>query len=302
MSNIILIAISLIAGIISGRIKSIPADSYKLLNSILINFCLPAMAILYLPEIKISSQLIFPLISMWIVFFAGVAIFTVTGKIYNLRKGTIGALILTGALCNTAFIGFPMLTALYGEEGLKLGVLIDQGGSFVVLSTFGVIVASVASKEKWSSKKILKDIISYPPFIGFIIGIALNLFNVTLPPMARDVLNRLGSIVSILAMISVGMQLKFDLSSIRIKHIFLGLGYKLIIAPLILYIIFILIFNKRNLASQVSILESAMAPMVMGAILADNYKLDPDLSNAMVAIGIPLSFITIFIWYYISGI
>jgi hypothetical protein len=88
MTNIILIAVSLIAGIISGRIKSVPKDSYKLLNFIIINFCLPAMAILYLPEIKINTELMYPLASMWIVFIAGAAIFAAAGKMYHLGKGT----------------------------------------------------------------------------------------------------------------------------------------------------------------------------------------------------------------------
>ncbi|HPS64453.1 MAG TPA: hypothetical protein PK447_02635 [Ignavibacteria bacterium] len=42
MTNIIIIAVSLIIGIISGRIKSVPKDSYKLLNAIINTFCLHA--------------------------------------------------------------------------------------------------------------------------------------------------------------------------------------------------------------------------------------------------------------------
>ncbi len=302
MTNIILIAVSLIAGIISGRIKSVPKDSYKLLNAVIINFCLPALALLYLPEIKINTELLYPLASMWIVFITGASIFAAFGKIYHLGKGTTGALILTGALCNSSFIGFPVLSALYGEEGLKIGVVIDQTGSFVVLATAGVIVASLASKGDYSLKKIGRDIISYPPFIAFIIGAILNLFHAELPALIREILGRIGGLVSILALISVGMQLKFNFRGIRVKQLILGLGYKLILAPLIVYIIYFLIFNNRSLSSQVSIIESAMAPMIMGAILADSYKLNPKLSNMMVALGIPVSLITVFLWYYILGI
>lgn len=38
--------------------------------------------------------------------------------------------------------------------------------------------------------------------------------------------------------------------------------------------------------------------MITGAILAQNYGLKPELSNMMVGYGIPISFITIGIWYY----
>ncbi|MBN1634264.1 MAG: hypothetical protein JW917_08885 [Ignavibacteria bacterium] len=43
-----------------------------------------------------------------------------------------------------------------------------------------------------------------------------------------------------------------------------------------------------------------MSPMIMGAIMAENYGLNPNLANAMVSIGIPISFLTIAFWYYIT--
>ena len=302
MSSIILIAISLLAGIVLGKIKSIPKDSYKVLNAIIINISLPALAILYIPDIKISSELFYPLSVMWIVFFAGAIIFLAAAKIYKLNKPTTGALILTGALCNSSFIGFPVLRALFGEEGLKIGVVIDQTGSFVILATFGVIIASVFSKGDYSLKKIFKNIILYPPFIAFLIGVMLNVFHISLGILLRDILGSLGGLVSMLALISVGMQLKFTFSGISIKQLILGLSYKLILAPLLVYILFYLILNNRTLNSQVSIIEASMPTMILGAILADEYKLNPQLSNMMVALGIPLSIITITLWYYILKI
>lgn len=39
--------------------------------------------------------------------------------------------------------------------------------------------------------------------------------------------------------------------------------------------------------------------MITGAILASSYGLKPKLSSMMVGIGIPLSFITLAIWFWI---
>ncbi|MFD0779500.1 hypothetical protein ACFQZF_14505 [Flavobacterium myungsuense] len=46
-------------------------------------------------------------------------------------------------------------------------------------------------------------------------------------------------------------------------------------------------------------MESAMAPMITGTILAANYGLKPKLSTMMIGIGIPMSFITLAFWYWI---
>ncbi len=52
---------------------------------------------------------------------------------------------LTGGLANTSFIGLPMIQTFYGEQYLGLGILIDQVGSYFVLSTLGILVASLYS-------------------------------------------------------------------------------------------------------------------------------------------------------------
>lgn len=54
-----------------------------------------------------------------------------------------------------------------------------------------------------------------------------------------------------------------------------------------------ILLNGKGLEIDVSIMESAMAPMITGAILASNYGLKPKLSSMMIGIGIPLSLLTV---------
>jgi predicted permease len=60
---------------------------------------------------------------------------------------------------NTSFLGFPIIEALYGQEGMKTAILVDQPGTFVVLSTLGIIVATMYSKGEPNSIQIFKKII-----------------------------------------------------------------------------------------------------------------------------------------------
>lgn len=299
MSNIVLIVICIIAGNLLVRSGILQKGGFKILNNIIIYICLPALAILYIPQIKLSVEMSFPVTVMWIVFLCSVLFFVILQKIFKWDKKTTGALIMTAGLCNSAFIGFPVLMALFGEEGLKIGIVIDQAGSFFVLATGGVITCSIASKGKFSVKKIVKDIIIYPPFAGFLIGLIVNISGVQLHSVVNEILQKLGSVMIILALISVGMQLNFTGLNIHIKNLFIGLSYKLIIAPLIIFILFYLVLKGKGLAVDVSLMESAMPPMVMGAVMAVSYDLNSELANMMVGIGIPVSFFTIALWYYI---
>lgn len=277
----------------------IPENSYVILNNIVMYICLPALALLYIPELKVTSNTIYPLAVTYIVFFLGVFLFIVPGKFLNFDMQTTGALILTAGLCNTSFVGFPVLITLFGEEGLKVGVLIDQAGSFVILATAGTIVASVYSHGKASYKNILKKISVNPSFIAFIIGLVMNIYNLKFSGETKELLEKAGSPMAFLALISVGLQLRISLKHLPIKELMAGLTYKLVIAPLVIFIIYFLITKGKGIDVQVSLIESAMPPMVMGSVLASAFNLNPKLANLMVGIGIPLSFLTIAIWYMI---
>jgi predicted permease len=279
--------------------KILPDNSHVILNNIVLYICLPALALLYIPEMKVSTNTIYPLAVTYIAFFLAIIFFIVLGKLLKLDSRTVGALILTAGLCNTSFVGFPVLIALFGEEGLRVGVLIDQAGSFVVLATFGTIVASVYSHWKVDYKNILIKILVYPSFIAFVLGIVLNIFNYRFEGVLKELLEKAGSPMAFLALISVGLQLNISFKQLPLKELITGLSYKLIFAPFVIYLLYFVILKGSGLDVQVSLIEVAMPPMVMGAVLASGFNLNPKLANLMVGIGIPLSFITLGIWYLV---
>jgi len=299
MSDLLLIPICIIAGMLLMQSKVFPDNSYKIINSLIIYINLPALTLYYIPQIEIKQELIFPAAVIWIVFLISIIFFVILENIFGWDKKTTGALILTGGLANTSFVGFPVLMALFGEEGLKIGVIIDQAGSFLVLSTLGVIIASVYSSGKYSLKKILIDILKYPPFWAFVISLIMIAAGIKHNEISSEIFSKLGMPTIVLALISVGMQLKPKVDSILWKELITGLIFKLIIAPVIIFIIGIYLFNSGGLPFQVSVIECAMPPMVMGSVLATQFNLNPRLANFMVGIGIPVSAATLTLWWWL---
>jgi predicted permease len=55
----------------------------------------------------------------------------------------------------------------------------------------------------------------------------------------------------------------------------------------------------EGLILDVSVMEAAMAPMITGSIIAITHDLEPKLASLLVGIGIPLSFFTLAIWYFV---
>lgn len=299
MSDLFLIPLCILAGMILIRLKSFPGNSPKTINSIIIYVCLPALTLYYIPQIAVSYELIFPAAVIWVIFLLAVVFFILMQKIFKWDRKTTGALILTGGLANTSFVGFPVLIALFGEEGLKIGVIIDQAGSFLVLSSLGIIAASVYSSGTYSIKKIVNNILIYPPFIAFVISIIMIAAGIKNNEFSSSIFLQLGRPTIILALISVGMQLNPKIDTLLWKEISTGLIFKLLLAPAVIFFSYYFLFRLNGLPFKVSVIESAMPPMVMGSVLATQFDLNPKLANLMVGIGIPVSALTLTLWWFL---
>ena len=299
MENILLLFLCLLVGVMLQKVPQFPKNAYQSLNQFVIFVSLPALALYYIPKIAISLALLYPLGIAWLGFGLSFLFFYSIGTYLKWSKKLIGCLILTGGLGNTSFVGFPIIEALYGAEGLKTAIIVDQPGSFVVVTTLGILVASSFSRGNLSGSEILMRILKFPPFIAFVVAIIANLVSFDFPNTFQSAFLRIGNTVTPVALVAVGLQLKIDVKSKHWSFLTLGLFFKLILMPAFFFFLYRIILGGKSLEIDVSILESAMAPMITGAILASNYGLKPKLSSMMLGIGIPLSLITLGIWYWI---
>ncbi|WP_291119823.1 AEC family transporter [Flavobacterium sp. UBA6135] len=299
MENIILLFLCLALGVGLRYIKSFPINGHIALNHFVIYISLPSLALYYIPKIEISSKLLFPLGIAWLGFALSFLFFSILQKWLGWSKKLTGCLVITGGLSNTAFIGYPVSEALYGKEGLQTAIFVDQPGSFVVTATLAVAAAVYFSKGETNTKSIVSKILLFPPFISFLIACFLNLFQTDFPELMQTVFLKLGSTVTAIALVAVGLQLKIDKNSQHWNFLTLGLFFKLFLMPAFFLLLYKIILGADGVQIDVSIMQSAMAPMITGSILASTYGLKPKLSSMMVGVGIPLSFLTLAFWYWV---
>jgi predicted permease len=299
MINFIVIVVFLVLGLMLQRVSAIPKNTPKILNWIVIQICLPALALYHIPKIQWNTQLLYPILVAWIIFLLSWLFFGILGKQLGWSRKLIGCMIICSGMSNTSFLGFPIITALYGESGMKTAILVDQPGSFVVLSTLAVLVATLYSKGNTSGFQILKKIVFFPPFITFVLACFLNVYQFQMPSFIEQGLKILGAGVTPLALLSVGLQLQFDRKSKHWNFLGLGLFFKLLLAPAFVFLLYIIILQQHSEVIEVALLESAMAPMITASILATSYGLKPKLCSMMIGFGIPISFITLGFWYFI---
>lgn len=291
MSALLLLCVCLILGVLVSRWGNPPAGMVHGINWWVINVALPALVLYLIPNVKFDGRLWFPVAAMLVVFGGAWLLFGLLGPRFGWSRGRTGALILVCGLGNTSFMGYPMIQALYGQAGLSLAVVADQLGCFPLLSSAGVLVASIYAGRNPDMASIARRILTFPSFVALVLGVVVGSLG-GWPVPVREVLAPIGATLTPLALFSVGMQFRFRLGSGQATALAWGLGWKLALAPLLCWLLGAMA-GVKGLVLTVGVLQAAMAPMISAAILADEYDLDPSLANAVLGAGIVLSLLTI---------
>ncbi|RZA05199.1 MAG: AEC family transporter [Proteobacteria bacterium] len=305
MEKLGLVIVCLILGIALKALKVFPANAAHTLNRFVIYVSLPATTLYYVhafnPGTLGAVPLWMPIATAWIIFAAALGFFALIAKVRKWPPGLTGALILTAGLGNTSFVGFAVLEALYGPDALPLAILVDQPGTFLALATAGITVAVTFAGKSLEPLAILKRVFTFAPLLALVLALATR--SIAYPAALQFWLERLASTLVPLALVAVGMELSFAPASLEreLPYVALGLGFKLFLAPILIFGLYATALGFTGLPLKIAVLEAAMAPMITAGIVAAEYELRPELAALMVGIGIPLSLLTVLGWNWALG-
>ena len=296
MENFFVTISCLLIGMAIRRLPDFPEGSGNVLNLFVIYISLPALVLLKIPELVFSRNLLVPALMPWVMLAVSCAIILILARLLHWQRATTGCLLLLIPLGNTSFLGIPMVKAFFGDQAIPFAVLYDQLGSFLALATYGSLVLALygSGGSRPTVAGVVKKVLSFPPFIALILALLLR--TVAYPAMAVNLLQILAATLVPLVMIAVGFKLCLRLDKEVTAQLGIGLAIKLIVAPLIALLL-CKIGGLTGTAVKVSILEAGMPPMVSAGALAILANLSPQLTAALVGIGILLSFISLPLLY-----
>lgn len=299
MSALILLGVCMALGIITVRLKPEATDWVPGINGFVLNIAFPSLVLLLIPKLHLETGLWFPVMAMWGTALGAVGLMVLLGRWLRWSRGVTGALSLVAGFGNTSFTGIPLIEALRGKDHLGAAVLADQAGSFLALSTVGVFVAAWYSGTATSAGAVLLRVARFPPFIAMLVGFAVGAAG-GWPVLVDEVLYRLSVSLSPLALFAVGLQFKPSDIRANLLPMSAGLGWKLLLAPLLVLSTGRLL-GVSGIPFEVGVLQSATAPMISAGILAQQSGLAPKLANTVVGVGIVLSLMTVPLWNLLIG-
>lgn len=272
-----------------------PAGAHAAIHAWLLRIAFPALVLEQIPRLIWEPALLFAAAAPWVVVIGAALFIPMMGRVLGWSRGSIGALVLTCGLGNTAFVGLPMIQALAGPEALGPALIADQLGSFVALSTVGVVLASMFAGDRVEPRELLLRIARFPPIIAMVVALFVRQLG-GWPEPVEAVLHRLGDTLTPLALFSVGLVFQFSALRGRGQLVAIGLAWKLMLAPLAV-VMFGWAGSVGGMPLMAGVLQAAQGPMITAGILAQEHRLDPELVSLVVGLGILLSFFSAPLWF-----
>lgn len=289
MTVMILIVVSFLAGVLLRRFRILPENAHTVFNTFIIYVSLPALIIKSLRFMPMTANYFSAALMPWLMFGLAALLFLALERFKVFNRNTTLALMLTAGLANTSFVGIPVIEALYGKQYIPVAIIIDQMGTFLLVSVLVIPLVDFLRVGEFHLSAALKSLAIFPPFVALVLAFVFQYLKPV--EMVFTVAERLAETLAPLALVSVGLQWHASHVKKFQRELSIGLAFKLVLAPVLIYFIYTAFAYHADL-KKIVVLEAAMGPMITGGIIAMQKNINPPLVAAMLSIGIPLSLIT----------
>lgn len=219
-------------------------------------------------------------------------------RIAKIPKSRRGLYIQMVAISNASFIGFPVISAIFGEPGMKSALMFFMACMLFTHSLSYVMIQQDAASIKGESVKIqpssiLKKLIT-PPVIAMFIGILLMFLRIELPKFAMICIDSMGELTSPLALLFTGTVVhEIGFKNMRLeKGIIDMLFLRLAVSGLVMFALTSL-FGITGLNMQVIVVQMALPCMIHPITVCKLYGADYQYAAKLVIFSLLASFVTI---------
>lgn len=280
----------IVAGIVCCKAGVFKPSEKSVLSNILLYLVVPAMVIdSYLAEFdprtfqNLLSAFGMSLLALSIGL--GVA-FLVTAGVAKEQRAILR---FAGSFSNAAYMGFPLIRALFGSEGML------YASAFVTV--FNILIWTVGYgvvSGKATLREILHSILTCPCILAVILGLGLYLGRVPVPEVIAAPISTIGSMNTPMSMLITGATIAAsDLGTLfRNRNLFMTLGLRLLLIPAVELAVFALL-GFRGVVPMIVLILEACPCVTITTLFAIRFHHDEELAAGAVVFSTLLSILTL---------
>lgn len=258
---------------------------------------LPALVLSALAKATFSPTLLgawgVAMLSVWL----GMGLAWTLGGLLRLAPTTRALLAVQGSISNTGFLGTPLIAALYQNEPniVAAAVTYDMGVTSMMIHLVGARMLARAGKADGDGAQGLKRLAQMPVFWAALSGYALMMTGLRLPEPLMFTLEKLGQTTTPLVLLVIGGMLHWRTLGVRWKAVALIVGCKSLLMPLLMLGL-LRIVGLPDTAALALLLQSAMPTVMVSAVYAAVFKVEPELASAVVVASTVVSLVLLPVW------
>lgn len=294
LQQMLVLFLIMLAGFFAEKKEALDEDASKKISWIVVNIANPSMILASVSgDSRIQpEELALTVLLALIIFACLIGLAAVLPGLLRVDRSQYGVYRVMTVFSNIGFMGFPLLSALYGKESLlyaALFVLIYN----VLIYTYGILCLDQNSAGNGKNNKKLLDSIKKIINVGVLSALgALILYfgNIRLPEVITQVFDMFADLTAPLSMMVIGAsfgQMSFrDL--VTDVRLLIFSGVKLLLIPIgSMWAISRFVDNPILLGVCLVVLATPVGSMT--AMLAKQYDCDSELASRGVAVTTLLS-------------
>lgn len=298
LTNLVGLFLLLGTGFFSVRVGFVPGSATGVFTSLLMKVTLPA---------TIFTAMLRPfdaafLKSSVVIFLLGFGLFVLfallcvpAARLFGVKAEGRGMWMMCCTFCNNGFMGYPVILALFGEDGLALAAMMGIAFNLLVY-TLGAKQVLMDSTEGGGGIKLsLKQLLLTNVNAATAVGLVFFCLRLAPPEAILSPIQYLANVTTPLSMFLIGMTLAKGKvgEAFRDRDVFSACLMRLVLLPVLTWAVLQVIPVADPLIPCVVLITMAMPSPAVSAVLAEQYGCRADLSAKIVFLSSLLCIVTI---------
>ena len=212
----------------------------------------------------------------------------------TLTSSARAGLLLCGIFGNVLFMGYPLLTHLYGDAGGRYAAFADMAAATPLVWSAGVWIAVKLGGQAQDAGHPLKQLFALPPMWAFAAGLVVAQLPIDTQPLIHAA-RFIGQPTVPVMLLMLGLSIPWSRLAPSLP-VLVTVAFKLLILPLTAWLLASVFFSPLTDAQHAAIIEAGVPTMLMAVGLADRYQLDVEKVALTVAWSTVLFLLTLPVW------
>lgn len=250
--------------------------------------------------------------ALWATYFSGILVAWTAGTLVirhgfgrEARAGVIGG--ISAGFANTVMVGIPLVTQVYGDDGLIAILVIISIHLPMMTIIASVLMERAAAIDNQSKpaplgtqlKKIGKSLATNPIAIAIVCSLVWRSTGFPVTGILEDVLNRIAATALPVALLSLGMSMVlYGLRGNILPGLSLSL-IKMLLMPAVVFVVGAYVIHLPPLWTCVATLTAACPTGVNAYIFANRFGTGHAMSTNAITVTTAAAVVTCGIWVYL---